>query len=244
MLTAAVLVTAGTVPAKAAERGRRQRKTQTPISRRSPSLRNTDGCQDRKDPICKKTLTRKAILGVSLRFLRPWCDRKSTMICTPRSNSPRHAVNSIDRNTHIGIGAGEEIAHGRSVRYHAGIRNESLQWCSGAYKRQYRKFADLMNKQRKIGCRSHFMNPNGLHNDKHYVTVVGYGADLAESGSSKSNVPQDRMFFPLFYVRNQQGEKGQRIMEPPQDGKTDDVFIQRRGGRKDWIYDQSRRYSR
>lgn len=33
-------------------------------------------------------------------------------------------------------------------------------------------------------------------------------------------------------------------MEPPQDGKTDDVFIQRRGGRKDRIYDQSRRYSR
>ena len=51
MLTAAVLVTAGTVPAKAAERGLAT-KEDTNADKRS--LRNTDGCQDRKDPICKK----------------------------------------------------------------------------------------------------------------------------------------------------------------------------------------------
>ena len=74
MLTAAVLVTAGTVPAKAAERGL---ATKEDTNADKPSINGVCGIlMDAKTGKIlydmQKTLTRKAIRPASLRFLRPW----------------------------------------------------------------------------------------------------------------------------------------------------------------------------
>ena len=86
-----------------------------------------------------------------------------------------YAVNSIEPgSTHIGIKAGEKIP---LIDVLNAIMLESAnEACNGAAEHtsgSTAKFVELMNKKvKELGCTgSHFVTPNGLHNDQHYVTA-------------------------------------------------------------------------
>lgn len=175
MLTAAVLVTAGTVPAKAAERGL---ATKEDTNADKPSINGVCGIlMDAKTGkiLYAKNIDKKSYPASITKILTTLVAIENNDDLYSTVKFSRHAVNSIEPgSTHIGIKAGEEIPL-MDVLY--GIMLESAnEACNGVAEHtsgSIEKFADLMNKKAKeIGCKgSHFMNPNGLHNDKHYVTA-------------------------------------------------------------------------
>lgn len=177
MLTAAVLVTAGTVPAKAAERGL---ATKEDTNADKPSINGVCGIlMDAKTGkiLYAKNIDKKSYPASITKILTTLVAIENNDDLYSTVKFSRHAVNSIEPgSTHIGIKAGEEIPL-MDVLY--GIMLESAnEACNGVAEHtsgSIEKFADLMNKKAKeIGCKgSHFMNPNGLHNDKHYVSLPG-----------------------------------------------------------------------
>lgn len=175
MLTAAVLATAGTVPAKAAERGL---ATKEDTKADKPSINGVCGIlMDAKTGkiLYAKNIDKKSYPASITKILTTLValENNDDLYSTVKFSS--YAVNSIEPgSTHIGIKTGEEIPL-IDVLY--GIMLESAnEACNGVAEHtsgSIKKFAALMNKKAKeIGCKgSHFMNPNGLHNDKHYVTA-------------------------------------------------------------------------
>ena len=86
-----------------------------------------------------------------------------------------NAINSIEPgSSQIYIEPGEKLTLEESL--YAIMLESANEACNGVAEHiggSIEGFVDLMNKKAKeIGCKNtHFMNPNGLHNDDHYVTA-------------------------------------------------------------------------
>ena len=86
-----------------------------------------------------------------------------------------HAINSIEPgSSQIYILPGEKLTLEESL--YAIMLESANEACNGVAEHiggSIEGFVDMMNaKAKEIGCtNTHFMNPNGLHNDDHYVTA-------------------------------------------------------------------------
>ncbi|MDO4170985.1 MAG: D-alanyl-D-alanine carboxypeptidase family protein [Lachnospiraceae bacterium] len=84
-----------------------------------------------------------------------------------------HAINSIEPgSSQIYINPGEKLSLEESL--YAIMLESANEACNGVAEHiggSIEGFVDMMNaKAKELGCKNtHFMNPNGLHNDKHYV---------------------------------------------------------------------------
>lgn len=87
----------------------------------------------------------------------------------------QNAIDSIEPgSSQIYIEPGEELSLEESL--YAIMLESANEACNGVAEHiggSIEGFVDMMNKRaEEIGCKNtHFMNPNGLHNDKHYVSA-------------------------------------------------------------------------
>ncbi|MCQ2491453.1 MAG: D-alanyl-D-alanine carboxypeptidase [Lachnospiraceae bacterium] len=87
----------------------------------------------------------------------------------------QHAIDSIEPgSSQIYIEPGEKLSLEESL--YAIMLESANEACNGVAEHiggSIEGFVDMMNKRaEEIGCKdTHFMNPNGLHNDKHYVSA-------------------------------------------------------------------------
>jgi D-alanyl-D-alanine carboxypeptidase len=105
----------------------------------------------------------------------------TTLLCLENSSLDEtvtfshNAIYGIERNSsHIGIDVGEQLTMEQCLY---GIMLESANEASLGVAEHVAgsipAFADMMNKKAtELGClNTHFVNPNGLHNDKHYTSA-------------------------------------------------------------------------
>lgn len=148
----------------------------------------------------------------------------TTLLCLENSSLgetvtfSHDAIYGIERNSsHIGIDVGEKLTMEQCLY---GIMLESAnEACLGVAEHisgSVSKFADLMNsKAKELGCKNtHFTNPNGLHNEKHYTSAYDMAliakAAMENStfrkitGTKRYTIPPTNKQTETRYMRNHQ----------------------------------------
>ncbi len=128
----------------------------------------------------------------------------------------KNAVFGIEPgSSHIAVDVGEKLTM-RDCLY-AMLLESANEVCLGVAEHvagSVEAFVDMMNKKAgKLGCtNTHFVNPNGLHNDKHYTTAHDMGliakAAIANktfakvTGTKQHTIPKTNKKAPRTWIKN------------------------------------------